>query len=341
MWEQFITAENTIELIPAGNILLVIALNGHQLADYFQETSESTRHLPLNSPASIRKEKSSNIELLQIRRETPEEHQLSRPDGTTEAFIICLALLVLFLSQLVPPGLLLWLVVPALLVITGCLWSMFRPARLSDFKEIHCMRGLPKRWGLFGESNQEQSNISLGVIDLHYPDYWMPYIQHDLGKETEIDIDTERRVIRQGRFLSLHDECREFPVQRWRKNAVLAGGALLVLIMMASWVPLGMPFKLSMAWLQGTQRIEVTSLKQLTAMRLQVGDLLDVKGNGMCSVPGSYQGNRIYGYMPFDCSAIYWNNASLFHCHSLRPLMKPQHYWIRFSGSCILTPSMI
>ncbi len=310
LWEQFITAENTIELIPAGNILLVIALNGHQLADYFQETSESTRHLPLNSPASIRKEKSSNIELLQIRRETPEEHQLSRPDGTTEAFIICLALLVLFLSQLVPPGLLLWLVVPALLVITGCLWSMFRPARLSDFKEIHCMRGLPKRWGLFGESNQEQSNISLGVIDLHYPDYWMPYIQHDLGKETEIDIDTERRVIRQGRFLSLHDECREFPVQRWRKNAVLAGGALLVLIMMASWVPLGMPFKLSMAWLQGTQRIEVTSLKQLTAMRLQVGDLLDVKGNGMCSVPGSYQGNRIYGYMPFDCSAIYWNNAS-------------------------------
>lgn len=310
LWEQFITVENTIELIPAGNILLVIALNGHQLADYFQETSESTRHLPLNSPASIRKEKSSNIELLQIRRETPEEHQLSRPDGTTEAFIICLALLVLFLSQLVPPGLLLWLVVPALLVITGCLWSMFRPARLSDFKEIHCMRGLPKRWGLFGESNQEQSNISLGVIDLHYPDYWMPYIQYDLGKETEIDIDTERRVIRQGRFLSLHDECREFPVQRWRKNAVLAGGALLVLIMMASWVPLGMPFKLSMAWLQGTQRIEVTSLKQLTAMRLQVGDLLDVKGNGMCSVPGSYQGNRIYGYMPFDCSAIYWNNAS-------------------------------
>lgn len=310
LWEQFITAENTIELIPAGNILLVIALNGHKLADYFQETSESPRHLPLNSPASIRKEKSSNIELLKIRRETPEEHQLSRSDGTTEAFIICLALLVLFLSQLVPQGLLLWLVIPALWVITGCLWSMFRPARLSDFKEIHCMRGLPKRWGLFGESNQEQSNISLGVIDLHYPDYWMPYIQHDLGKETEIDIDTERRVIRQGRFLSLHDECREFPVQRWRKNAVLAGGALLVLIMMASWVPLGMPFKLSMAWLQGTQRIEVTSLKQLSAMKLQVGDLLDVKGDGMCSVPGSYQGNRIYGYMPFDCSAIYWNNAS-------------------------------
>lgn len=80
--------------------------------------------------------------------------------------------------------------------------------------------------------------------------------------------------------------------------------------MMASWVPLGMPFKLSLAWLQGTQRIEVTSLSQLSAMKLRVGDLLDVKGQGMCSVPGSYQGNRMYGYMPFDCSAIYWNNAT-------------------------------
>ncbi|GAA0482970.1 MULTISPECIES: IgaA/UmoB family intracellular growth attenuator [Tatumella] len=312
LWEQFITAENTIELIPAGNTLLVTSLNGHQLIDYDKEVTE--RPLPppeqVNSPASIRKEKSSNVELLQIRKETPEEHQLSRPDGTTEAVIICLALLILFLSQLVPTVVMLWLVIPALLIIAGCLWLMYRPVKLSDYQDIHCMRGIPKRWGLFGESNQEQSNISLGVIDLQYPDYWKPYIHHDLGKVTDIDINAEKLVVRQGRFLSLHDEIREYPLRHWRRNAVLASGALLVLIMMASWVPLGMPFKLSLAWLQGTQRIEVTSLSQLSAMKLRVGDLLDVKGQGMCSVPGSYQGNRMYGYMPFDCSAIYWNNAT-------------------------------
>lgn len=202
LWEQFITAENTIELIPAGNILLVISLNGHQLADYYQETRDNTARLPVSSPASIRKEQSSYIELLQIRKETPEEHQLSKPDGTTEALIICLALLILFLSQLVPVALMLWLVIPALMVIAIALWAMLRPVRASDLREIHCMRGQPKRWGLFGESNQEQSNISLGIIDLQYPEYWKPYIHHDLGKITDIDIDTDRQVIRQGRFLS-------------------------------------------------------------------------------------------------------------------------------------------
>ncbi len=312
LWEQFITAENSIELIPAGNILLVTALNGHQLTSYEREVSElpDKRAAQANSPASIRKEKSSNIELLHIRKESPEEHQLSRPDGTAEALIICLAMLILFLSQLVPAGLMLWLTFPALLIIAGCVWFIYRPARLSDFQEIHCMKGIPKRWGLFGESNQEQSNISLGVIDLQYPEYWKPYIHHDLGKITEIDINASKQVVRQGRFLSLHDEIREFPLVRWRKNAILALGSILTLVMMVSWVPTGTPFKLSLAWLQGTQRIEVTSLKQLSSMKLQVGDLLNVKGQGMCSVPGTYQGNRMYGYMPFDCSAIYWNNAT-------------------------------
>ncbi|WP_294910191.1 IgaA/UmoB family intracellular growth attenuator [Tatumella sp. UBA2305] len=312
LWEKFITAENSIELIPAGNILLVTALNGHQLTSYDREVSElpARRAAPANSSASIRKEKSSNIELLHIRKETPEEHQLSRPDGTAEALIICLAMLILFLSQLVPAGLMVWLALPALLMIAGSVWFIYRPARLSDFQEIHCMKGTPKRWGLFGESNQEQSNISLGVIDLQYPEYWKPYIHHDLGKITEIDMNASKQVVRQGRFLSLHDEIREFPLVRWRKNAILALGSILTLIMMISWVPTGTPFKLSMAWLQGTQRIEVTSLKQLSSMKLQVGDLLNVKGQGMCSVPGTYQGSRMYGYMPFDCSAIYWNNAT-------------------------------
>lgn len=312
LWEQFITAENSIELIPAGNILLVTALNGHQLTSYDREISElpAQRSATANSPASIRKERSSNIELLHIRKETPEEHQLSRPDGTAEALIICLAMLILFLSQLVPPGVMLWLALPALLMIAGSVWFIYRPARPGDFREIHCMQGIPKRWGLFGESNQEQSNISLGVIDLRYPEYWKPYIHHDLGKITEIDINSSKQVVRQGRFLSLHDEIREFPLVRWRKNAILALGSILTLIMMLSWVPTGTPFKLSLAWLQGTQRIEVTSLKQLSTMKLQVGDLLNVKGQGMCSVPGTYQGNRMNGYMPFDCSAIYWNNAT-------------------------------
>lgn len=66
-------------------------------------------------------------------------------------------------------------------------------------REIHCLRGTPRRWGLFGENDQEQiNNISLGIIDLVYPAHWQPYIAQDLGQQTDIDIYLDRHVVRQG-----------------------------------------------------------------------------------------------------------------------------------------------
>lgn len=79
----------------------------------------------------------------------------------------------------------------------------------SSLREIHCLRGTPRRWGLFGENDQEQiNNISLGIIDLVYPAHWQPYIAQDLGQQTDIDIYLDRHVVRQGRYLSLHDEVK-------------------------------------------------------------------------------------------------------------------------------------
>lgn len=45
-------------------------------------------------------------------------------------------------------------------------------------------------------------------------------------------------------------------------------------------------------------------------MPLQVGDILDLRGNGMCHVPTFYKEGERYPFMPFDCSAIYWGTAS-------------------------------
>ncbi|WP_196363360.1 IgaA/UmoB family intracellular growth attenuator, partial [Cronobacter sakazakii] len=126
-------------------------------------------------------------------------------------------------------------------------------------REIHCLRGTPKRWGLFGETNQEQlNNISLGIIDLIYPPHWQPFIAHDLGQKTDIDIYMDRHVVRQGRFLSLHDEVKHFPLQHWLRSAVIGAGALLVLLLLTIWVPLDMPFKLTISWLKGAQTVEAT-----------------------------------------------------------------------------------
>lgn len=119
-----------------------------------------------------------------------------------------------------------------------------------------------------------------------------------------------RHVVRQGRFLSLHDEVKNFPLQRWGRNIVLLGGALLTLTLLLTTQPLSIPFKLSSAWLHGTHSVDVNSVKSLAALPLHVGDTLNIQGTGMCRVPASYQDGVRYPFMPFDCSAIYWSNAT-------------------------------
>lgn len=317
-WEQYITDENFVELIKTQSIPLVISLNGHSLVNYaYEQPSLPPIVRPAGQNASIRQEESENIELIKMRKETRDEYALRRPDGTREAFAINIALLLIFFSLNGPSILMTWLIIAAITVILVSCWSLYRRPGEKDLKDIHSLRGAPKRWGLFGESNQGQvSNISLGIIDLIYPAHWQPWVANDLGQSTEVDIYLSRHVVRQGRFLSLQDEVRNFPVQRWRKNMVLAAGSLLVLLLLISWVPLSMPLKLSMAWLKGTESVQVHSVGELDKTPLRVGDSLKVNGEGMCSIPALYQGNRSYNFMPFDCSAIYWNTAA--------PLPQPQ-----------------
>lgn len=311
LWEQYITDENYVELIKTQTIPLVISLNGHLLTEYNRETPVLAPALRTTAQnASIRKAESEPIELLRVRKESPEEYALSRPEGTREALVIGTALLLFFLGLVSPVILAPWLVLAGITMTLVSCWFLYRRPADSDLREIHCLRGAPKRWGLFGESNQGQaSNISLGSIDLIYPTHWQNYLAQDLGQTTEIDIYLNRHVVRQGRFLSLQDEVRNFPIQRWRKNVVLAACALVVMVLLMTLIPLSMPLKLSVAWIKGTDSLQVTEVSELEKTTLHVGDSLKVKGIGMCSIPEAYQGNRSYVFMPFDCSALYWNTA--------------------------------
>ncbi|WP_338518426.1 intracellular growth attenuator family protein [Erwinia aphidicola] len=334
LWEQHIAEENYVELIKTQTIPLVISLNGHSLTQYSWEAPALTPMVRATGQnASIRKEEGENIELLSVRKESAEEYALSRPDGTREAVAICIALLLFFISLVGPIVLMPWLILAGVAIIAVSAWFIYRRPGENDLREIHCLRGAPKRWGLFGESNQGQaSNISLGIIDLIYPPHWQPYVAQDLGQTTEIDIYLNRQVVRQGRFLSLQDEVRNFPVQRWRKNVVLAVGSLILLALLISWIPLSMPLKLSLAWIKGTESLQVTQVSELEKAPLHVGDNLKVNGSGMCSIPATYQGNRSYAFMPFDCSAMYWNNAE--------PLPLPQSDIIDKATALLDTTSM-
>lgn len=284
-WEQYINDENTVELIHTDSLPLVISLNGHTLQEYMQEIRGYALQPVPSTQASIRGEESEQIELLNIRKETHEEYALSRPRGLREALLIVASFLMFFFCLITPDVFVPWLAGGALLLLGAGLWGLFAPPAKSSLREIHCLRGTPRRWGLFGENDQEQiNNISLGIIDLVYPAHWQPYIAQDLGQQTDIDIYLDRHVVRQGRYLSLHDEVKNFPLQHWLRSTIIAAGSLLVLFMLLFWIPLDMPLKFTLSWMKGAQTIETTSVKQLADAGVRVGDTLRISGTGMCNI---------------------------------------------------------
>ncbi|HIE5390223.1 TPA: intracellular growth attenuator family protein [Enterobacter cancerogenus] len=312
-WEQYINDENSVELIHTDSLPLVITLNGHTLSEYVQEAPRFALERASATQASIRGEETEQIELLNIRQETREEYTLSRPDGIREAVLIVASFLLFFFCLLTPDVFAPWLAGGGVLLLAAGLWGLFAPPSKTALREIHCLRGTPKRWGLFGENDQEHiNNISLGIIDLIYPRHWQPWIAQDLGHKTDIDIYLDRHVARQGRYLSLHDEVKNFPLQHWLRSTVIAGGAALVFAMLLLFVPLDMPIKFTLSWIKGAQTVEATSVSQLDEVGVKVGDTLRLKGTGMCNIhsPGAWNTRQNSPFTPFDCSQIIWNDAA-------------------------------
>lgn len=318
-WEQYINDENSVELIHTDSLPLVISLNGHTISDYAREAPRYALERASATQASIRGEESEQIELLNIRQETHEEYALSRPDGIREALLIVASFVLFFFCLVTPDVFVPWMAGGAALLLAAGLWGLFAPPSKNTLREIHCLRGTPKRWGLFGENDQEHiNNISLGIIDLIYPRHWQPWVAQDLGQKTDVDIYLDRHVVRQGRFLSLHDEVKNFPLQHWLRSTVIAGGAFIVLVMLIFLVPLDMPIKFTLSWIKGAQTIEATSVNQLEEAGVRVGDTLHLKGTGMCNIQatGAWNTRQNSPFTPFDCSQIIWNNA--------RPLPLPE-----------------
>lgn len=87
-----------------------------------------------------------------------------------EALLIAASFLLFFFCLIIPDTFAPWAVGGAVLLLAAGLWGLFAPPSKTALREIHCLRGTPRRWGLFGENDQEQiNNISLGIIDLIYP----------------------------------------------------------------------------------------------------------------------------------------------------------------------------
>jgi len=305
--QPFIAADNTIELVYTNQLPLVIGLNGHRLLD--NTNNRAQKIISATTDTSIRKETSERVSIMNVRRQTIEEYTLSHAKNISEALIICCALLLIFCSLLTPLKIMPWILLASALIILPCLWFMYRRPPRNHLQEIRTMRGLLKPWGLFGEDNPKQQSLSLGIIDLHYPEHWYPYIQRDIGKETVIEVDEHNHVVQHGSLLSLSNEVKQFPLLNWRHNLTLAAGSLIILIMTTSWLPTGVSFNIALARLQGEQHVTVSNVDQLIKHKLHVGDVINIKGTGRCIVPQTYQSNRSYDFLPFDCSTIYWKEG--------------------------------
>ncbi|MGM3173381.1 intracellular growth attenuator family protein [Dickeya lacustris] len=312
-WEPFITQNNEIELIKTRSLPLVISLNGHSLTEFIHELDSATGTEPHVEQASIRPDAHEHTELVAIRKETPEEHAVHRSRGLREAGLLSAAFLLLVFSLTSPLAVLPWLAAAACLMVAWGCWHLLRPPSQKELREVHCLHGTPQCMGLFSDTNQNPiNNVSLGNIDLIYPPHWQPYIGYDLGVKTDVDIYLNRHVVRQGKYLSLHNEVKFFPLQHWGKNVVLAIGALASLVLLLASVPLDLPLKLSLAWVQGAENIKVTQVEELERLALHVGDKLQVRSSGMCYVPAQKHAASAHApaFAPFDCAGIYWNKAA-------------------------------
>ncbi|MDC9606643.1 IgaA/UmoB family intracellular growth attenuator [Xenorhabdus griffiniae] len=309
LFEPFIKQQNTIEIVRTSSIPLVIAVNGHFLQDYQQDLF-MTRVTAKTEHASIQKNGNSSAKLLHIRKETLEEYRLRKSTGVQGIILMCVGLSLWFLALFVPIPMLPWLMLVAFLLILGSFWSHFRLPSGRKLASVHCFNGIPKRWGIFSEFEPEQrKNISLGGIDLIYPLHWEPYISHDLDQNTDIDIYTNCHVVRQGRYLSLHEEEKHYPYQRSSKNVMLVVFSVFVMLLLYFYQPVNLSMRLSFAWLYGSNTKVITSFHELQNMPLKEGDVLKVKGVGMCYVPPNIMPKaNITIFAPFDCMGIYWNS---------------------------------
>ena len=311
--EPFLQRQNVMELVETDHLPLIVSMNGHSLKDFSNEWLSEPVTEPHIPEAAIQEGGQHNIALLQVRKETPEEHQLHKSSGWLGATIICISFLFGYLTLISIPILQGWGLISTVIVFLVGVLMLFRTKIFpTKYQDVKCVLGQPKRWELYGELDKKYSStVSIGGVDLNYPAHWSPYIQHELNQVAHIDLYPSGDVLKHGKYLSLHEEERYYPYKRFKKNILMLAGALLTLILIFSYQPMSLPIKLGFAWFEGTQKVTVTNPAELDATNLKVGDTIIAKGAGMCYRPPNLNESDQALFVPFDCSGVYWNNINL------------------------------
>ncbi|ENZ0174451.1 IgaA/UmoB family intracellular growth attenuator [Providencia rettgeri] len=311
--EPFLQRQNVMEIVETDHLPLIISMNSHSLKDFSGEWQTSVPSDSTWSDAAIQERGEHSIERLKVRKETIEEYRLHHSTGWLGAATICLSFLFGYLTLVSIPLLQeSGLVITMITFIVGLL-ILFRSRMFPrKYQDIQCIRGQPKRWELYGELDKKYStNTSIAGIDLHYPSHWANYLKYEENQAVNIDFYTTGEVVRHGKYLSLHEEEHYYPYKRFKKNVLMLVGALLTMMLIFAYQPMGLPIKLGFAWLGGTEKIKVDDPNDLVSRQIKIGDTLVAQGKGMCYRPPNLNKENQAQFVPFDCSGIYWNDVSL------------------------------
>lgn len=313
----YLQQENVLDVVCTPSIPIVIGVNGHFLKDeksHFSALSLKQLSEPIlsNGTSTIQKNEGDAAHLLHIRQETNEEYRLHHSSGFWNGSLICLGLILWLTALMMPQVFLPWIMAAGGTFLVLGLFLIYRPIIKSRKQEVHCFKGRLKRWGLFGNFDHGQvKNISLGGIDLVYPPHWEPYIQNDIDKVTYLEMYPNHHVIKQGPYLSLHDEEKNYPYKRYIKNIIFVVCSLFIIGMLYLYQPLSLSMKLTFSWIKESEPHLVTNFTELETAKLHVGDIIQAKGVGMCYMPPNLSSkNNKTIFAPFDCSGIYWNNSN-------------------------------
>ncbi|MDR5617411.1 IgaA/UmoB family intracellular growth attenuator [Arsenophonus sp.] len=315
--EPYLTTQNVMDVVDTDTLPLVISVNNHFLGDFKQNFKEFHLTKEITFPpvnAIIQESGQQLVKFIKVRKETLEEYKFNRSFSLWGGGVICVGLIVCALSLFAITIFFPWLMLFGGLTFIIGVYLLYRPYifRKRYQQDIRCVVGKPKRWGLFGEFDKgKKHNISLAGIDLIYPSHWEPFLEYEIDQAINIDMYANGYVVRQGRYLSLHEEARRYPYKRYGKNLMLVITSFFLMLLLHFYEPVHLPARLIFHWLNGENYLQTTNYAELEVMPLQIGDYIAVKGVGMCYVPIDFieKGNR-FDFLPFDCSGIYWNNIN-------------------------------
>lgn len=321
---DFLEPHNVAEVVMSSKAAIVVRLNGFNIVEGRARSLQpgataaaaDTTGLPPPMPVAAEAMAAPPVTVLEDRKESPEEAALGAAGGPRwpVAGLWALAFVLLAVAAWTGadgarmPALLLALAAAGLAIF----WQWRPRARARPpLRAVKRLQGQLSMVDLPDPTNamQRHQHYFLGDTQrLQVPEHWQRSGRLPVGQTVQLDVAaTSGDVLALGKGWSLADEARRFPDKGWGRHAVLAGVAVLALVVYA--VGSDGPFKdLSLAWqgLRGGETRSDATAASLVQRPPQAGDRVRLRGQGECELALTPMDDSDVAIVLPDCSRMRW-----------------------------------